>query len=133
MIKEVIIIEKLAYGLNLTLIGLGTVFFVLFLLQMVMKAQEMLFAKKTAKQTGAMMDLDVNSESQKVANEQAANYNDDMQANILAAITAAISIYIEGQQRSYKVVSVRKVWDKEASQAWTLTGQQNILSSRDSF
>ncbi len=127
-------IEKLGYGLSLTFIGIGTVFFVLFLLQMVMKIQEMLLSKKTSMQAKEIVTTDAKSEPQKMFNKQISNENTiEMQSNILVAITAAISVYIEEQQRPYKLVSVRKAWDKEASHVWTLTGRQNILDSHNHF
>lgn len=132
-------VEKMSLGASLTLVGLVTVFFVLFLLQMVMKAQEKLFTKwlSIETKTNAEMKQIDNSSSKNghhIFNEQNPEVEVSMiTPEIVAVITAAIASYTENQKQSFRVVSVRKVWDKEASHSWTLKGQQDLINSRSNL
>lgn len=126
--------DKLGFGIGLTLIGFGTVLFVLFLLQMVMKIQKSLFTKWLSKATRVTSSPIIQNEHQGEPEvRDPCEGLGTLSPKIAAAIAAAIAVYSENSQQPYKVISIRKIWDKEASYSWTLKGQQDLLDSRKYF
>lgn len=101
-------LDKLWYGLQVTLVGMGTVFFVLFLLMFVVYIFKFIFYtipnRKAAKNTDTAVEEPI----------QAAAVATDNDEEIAAVITAAIASFYENgngaeARQKYKIRSFKRI------------------------
>lgn len=139
--------DKIVVGLNLTVVGLGTVFLVLFLLQITMNAESWFFNKWLPKRTNTNLKTPAEMSDFKKASSshettlpvsalgcsrgypQVENLSPELVATIMGAITS----YTGQSSRTFRLVSVRKTWDREASSPWSFQGRTDLINSRANF
>jgi Na+-transporting methylmalonyl-CoA/oxaloacetate decarboxylase gamma subunit len=136
--------EHLNLGLNLTLVGLGTVFLVLVLLQLTMNIQSLalnnLMGSKGQNPNSASVAVNM-SQSGNASLEvsgftksaQPETVEKTISPQLLAAIVGAIACQTGQPAQKFRVVSVRHAEDKSASNNWSLMGRTDLINTRSSF
>ena len=101
--------DRVMYGLQTTLLGLGVVFSVLIILWAVLAVFKLVFYKgdKKEKEPAAPAEPTPVSEP-----ELTPIYSEQDDAEIVAAITAAISVMMDAPAASFRVVSFRRTASK---------------------
>ncbi len=99
--------ERLALGLEVTLLGLGTVFSVLIILWAVLSVFRLVFYKpgESKKSTNP---IKADAVAVPVVSEAPKNNDEEL----VAVITAAISVMIDKPQTSFRVVSFKRTASK---------------------
>lgn len=120
--------EKLNLGLSLSAIGIGTVFLILLLLQLFMSGEAWLLTNRNTK-TG---DKDIASASPPPPVSNNAT-NEKLSPQVIAAIVGAIACQTGRPAQSFRLVSVRQVFDRQASAVWNFHGRSELISTRSSF
>lgn len=123
--------DNLSLGLSLTVIGIGIVFFILFLLQLFMTGEAWLLSNRgsKAKEEPSIQPEPISQTSEEVATQNSQN----LSPQIIAAIMGAIACHAGGATQSFRLVSVRKVADREASAVWNIHGRTDLINTRCSF
>lgn len=110
----------LAFGLEITVIGMAVVFVALYGLALMMEGFKV-FTRKPATQKAPAQPVEVSAaptpQSQKAA---------DVSPQIIAAITAALTVYMEGR---FTIRAIRRV-GYPAGSPWTLAGRKDLMDSR---
>lgn len=96
--------EKLNYIGTGTLLGLGVVFAVLILLWGILALFHFCFSKLTGKKTAPQPEV-----APEPAPAPEAESEDTDEGELIAAITAAVSVYLEQPQTGFRVVTFKKV------------------------
>ena len=105
--------DRLMYGLQTTLLGLGVVFSVLIILWAVLSVFKLVFYKGNSKNDAAAEEAIPAPVAEPVAEpELTPIYSEQDDAEIVAAITAAISVMMDAPQTSFRVVSFRRTAKK---------------------
>lgn len=100
--------ERMAIGLQTMVLGLGTVFSILIIIWGVLALFKVFFytIPNSRKKTASAV---VDTQTENVASEEAVDDNDE---EIVAAISAAVAVYLDKPVSSFRVVSFRR-FDKQ--------------------
>lgn len=109
-------------SLQLTAVGMGTVFVILAALGMIMQIFKYLFAGKPGPP--------VNPARSTPAGAEMATPRQDQQEELVAVIAAASHFARLKWQRPVLVKAVTPVWDEKHQSSWLEAGRQEIINSR---
>lgn len=126
--------ENLNIGISLTIVGLGTVFLVLYLLQITMTIETRLIDNWLAK---PQKDNNPNTTPNPVTTTTPVTEPQTTPTTIptqhIAAIMGAIAYQLGQPTQNLRLVQVRQLTDKEAATPWTLAGRINNINTRSRF
>ncbi|HZK24835.1 MAG TPA: OadG family transporter subunit [Oscillospiraceae bacterium] len=117
-------LDKLLYGLEISLIGFTGVMLILYLLYLILLAFSKYFSRGDSKQKKAtcptvQLSLDKVKES-----------NNNTAPEVVAAITAAIAMYLNSSAEQFNIVSIKP---EKGSSSWVLSGRQIIMANRQNL
>ena len=107
--KVMSIEDAIPYGLKTTLLGMGVIFAVLVILIAVLSVFKLVFYKGDAKDKKANVPAPVSEPVAAPEPVVPAAYDD---AELVAAITAAIAVVMDAPETSFRVVSFRRTAKK---------------------
>lgn len=134
--------EKISIGINLTIVGLGTVFLVLFLLQMTMTLETWIFSnwlnkpqKENPGSTNNTTKTAVSSTTNPTSNPVAITTpppatTNNPEPSIIAAIMGAIACQLGQPTHQLRLISIRNTEDRATATSWTLAGRLNNINTR---
>ena len=139
--------EHLNLGISLTLVGIGTVFLILVLLQLTMNVQSFaltclihskgqnsntLTIAVNASQSGNIPS-DVSTRTTESEAAQSETAKETLSPQLLAAIMGAIACQTGQPAQKFRLISVRHAEDRTASIGWSLMGRTDLINTRSSF
>lgn len=127
--------KNINMGISLTIVGMGTVFLVLFLLQMIMTAETWLFSNWLNKPKKDNQN-NINNPIATItttANTTITKTNTTISRQTIAAIMGAITFNTGIPAQKLRLVKVRHLADREAASTWTQAGRVNIINTRSNF
>ncbi|MBQ8551306.1 MAG: OadG family protein [Clostridia bacterium] len=104
--------DKIMYGLQTTLLGMGVVFAVLIILWAVLGVFKLVFFKSDTKGEKASAPAPAPAPAAVSEPELTPIYNEPDDAELVAVITAAIASMMDQPQTSFRVVSFRRTAKK---------------------
>lgn len=138
--------DNISLGISLTIVGIGTVFVVLILLQVTMNAEARLLNYYSNRPTREKQNNPTNTPEvvpipaayTNTTNKEGelspvSSTDQTLPPQLIAAIMGAITCYRGQPSQTLRIVSVRKTWDRQASSAWSFQGRTHLINSRSSF
>ncbi len=111
-------------GISVTLIGMGIVFLILAILWGVLECMRLIFYKPVQTAKAILEPTPAPAPVVEAAPEP--EPQDDTE--VIAAITAAIAVYMDTDQSNIKIKSVKKI--SESGNAWKMAARRQTLDSR---
>lgn len=120
--------DNLSLGLSLTVTGIGTVFFILLLLQLFMTGEAWLLSTRSSK-----TQEPTNIQPEPVSQTPGEVETQKLSPQVIAAIMGAIACHTGRPTRNFRLVSVRKAAERQASAVWSFQGRTDLINTRSSF
>ncbi|MGI6552721.1 MAG: OadG family protein [Bacillota bacterium] len=126
--------DKLLLGINLAALGVGVVFTVLILLQLVMEAEhqavERLLQKTKPKTAyGGSKSGDLPPKTKRTSPTVADKKLSPEKIAVIAASLAAVM----GEEQKYRLISIRRLEKEKPGNPWSFAGRTEIITKRINY